>query len=60
MAHDLVDEYRLMVFPIVLGEGLRLFGEADDATFLKLVECRQLGSGTLILTYHVLPVRSPT
>jgi dihydrofolate reductase len=52
IGHDLVDEYRLMVFPIVLGTGKRLFGEADEASKLKLVGCRQLGSGTLILTYE--------
>ncbi len=52
VAHDLIDEYRLMTFPIVLGSGKRLFGEASDATFLKLVRCRPLESGTLIHTYH--------
>jgi dihydrofolate reductase len=51
-AHDLVDEYRLMVFPIVLGSGKRLFADADDATTLALADCRQLESGTLILTYR--------
>jgi dihydrofolate reductase len=52
--HDagLIDEYRLMVFPIVLGSGLRLFGEHDDATTLKLVDSKALASGTVILTYH--------
>ena len=50
--HGLVDEYRLMTFPIVLGAGRRLFGDADDATVLKLADCQQLESGTVILTYH--------
>jgi dihydrofolate reductase len=50
--HDLVDEYRLMVFPIVLGDGKRLFGPAAAGQTLKLVDSRQLGSGTVILTYH--------
>jgi dihydrofolate reductase len=50
--HDLVDEYRLMVFPIVLGDGKRLFGPAAGGWKLKLVDNRQLGSGTVILTYH--------
>jgi dihydrofolate reductase len=53
IAHDLVDEYRLMVFPIVLGAGKRLFTDAEQPTVLKLVECQRLGSGTLILTYRV-------
>jgi dihydrofolate reductase len=52
IAHDLIDEYRLMVFPIVLGGGKRLFDGATGAPVLKLADVRQLGSGTLILTYH--------
>jgi dihydrofolate reductase len=52
IAHDLVDEYRLMVFPIVLGSGKRLFADAPGTPVLKLVDLERLGSGTLILTYH--------
>jgi dihydrofolate reductase len=53
IAHDLVDEYRLMTFPIVLGSGKRLFGEAPGAAvLLKLVDVKSLQSGTVILTYH--------
>jgi dihydrofolate reductase len=52
MANDLVDEYRLMVFPIVLGAGKRLFAASADATTLRLTNSRALDSGTLILTYH--------
>ena len=48
----LVDEYRLMVFPVVLGSGRRLFGETDDLTALKLVDSKPLDSGTVILTYR--------
>jgi dihydrofolate reductase len=48
----LVDEYRLMVFPIVLGSGKHLFGQHDDATELTLADSKVLGSGTVILTYH--------
>jgi dihydrofolate reductase len=50
--HDLIDEYRLMVFPIVLGSGMRLFDESTDATTLKLVDTRSFGNGVVVLTYH--------
>src|SRR5438105_1277449 len=49
--HDLVDELRLMVFPLVLGSGKRLFGESTDKKRLALVETRTVGDGVLILTY---------
>jgi dihydrofolate reductase len=52
IAQDLVDEYRLMVFPIVLGSGKRLFGESSDASVLTMVDSKALDSGTLILTYR--------
>lgn len=52
MDHDLVDEYRLMIFPVVLGSGKRLFGDASDTTALRLVETKTVGSGVLILTYR--------
>jgi dihydrofolate reductase len=58
IAEDLVDEYRLMVFPVILGAGKRLFTEAYEPSLLKLVESRTLDSGTLILTYH--PARAST
>ena len=48
----LVDEYRLMTFPIVLGEGKRLFEGVSDATTLSLADVKPLKSGTVILTYH--------
>jgi len=50
--HDLIDEYRLMVFPIVLGSGMRLFDETVDATTLKLVDTHPLENGAVILTYQ--------
>jgi dihydrofolate reductase len=53
--HDLVDEYRLMVFPIILGSGMRLFDETLDATTLKLVDSQRFESGTMVLAYE--PVR---
>jgi len=49
---DLIDEYRLMVFPIILGGGMRLFDEGADATTLKFAGTQRLESGTVILTYH--------
>ena len=53
MQHDLVDEYRLMVFPVLLGSGKRLFREGSDTTSLRLVEARPVGSdGVLLLTYQ--------
>jgi dihydrofolate reductase len=50
--HDLIDESRLMVFPIVLVSGMRLFDETADATILNLVDTHPLGNGVVILTYH--------
>ena len=50
--YGLVDEYRLMVFPIVLGGGKRLFAETSDATRLDLTECGTAGDGILLLTYR--------
>jgi dihydrofolate reductase len=49
----LVDELRLMVFPVVLGSGKRLFGETSDPTNLQLADTQQVGSdGVVILTYE--------
>jgi dihydrofolate reductase len=53
MEHDLIDEYRLMVFPIVLGQGKRLFGRGSDATTLDLVDTKTTDTGVLILTYEL-------
>jgi dihydrofolate reductase len=51
MDHDLVDEYRLMVFPTILGAGKRLFGETSDAAALRLVDAKPAGE-TFILIYE--------
>jgi dihydrofolate reductase len=49
--HDLVDELRLMVFPVVLGSGKRLFGDMGDKKRLQLVDSKTVGEGVAILTY---------
>ena len=50
--HDLVDELRLMVFPVVLGSGKRLFGETSDKKPLRLTDTKVVGDGVAILTYQ--------
>jgi len=47
---DLVDELRLMVFPVVLGSGKRLFREASDKRTLRLADSKTVGDGIVILT----------
>jgi dihydrofolate reductase len=52
LANDLVDELRLMVFPVVLGGGKRLFGETDDKKPLRLTDSRVVGDGVAIMVYQ--------
>jgi len=50
--HDLVDEYHLMVHPVVLGSGKRLFKEGAAGTDLALADCRKVGPDVLLLIYR--------
>jgi dihydrofolate reductase len=50
--HDLVDELRLMIYPVVLGAGERLFGAIDDKQPMRLVDSRTLDDGLVRLTYQ--------
>jgi dihydrofolate reductase len=52
--HDLVDEVRLMVFPVVLGTGDRLFGETGDKTPMRLLDARTVGESLAHLRYEVV------
>jgi dihydrofolate reductase len=56
--HDLVDEFRLMVFPVVLGSGKRLFGETSDKKPLRLVDSKVVGDGVTILVYALADSKS--
>jgi dihydrofolate reductase len=52
MQHDLIDEYRIWVHPVVLGRGKRLFKEGHGRTDLKLVGATTLGTGVVIFAYQ--------
>ena len=52
LENDLVDELRLMVFPVVLGSGKRLFGETSDKKRLQLRDSKVVGDGVAILVYE--------
>jgi dihydrofolate reductase len=52
LEHDLVDELRLMVYPVLLGSGKRLFSEGGDKMKLRLVDSRVVGDGVAILIYE--------
>jgi class 3 adenylate cyclase len=52
MKHDLIDEYRLIIFPVVLGSGKRLFRDESDTSHLQLVGTRAFSAGAVLLTYQ--------
>jgi dihydrofolate reductase len=52
--HDLVDELRLQVYPVVLGAGARLFGATSDKKPMRLVDTQTVGDGVAILTYETI------
>jgi dihydrofolate reductase len=56
--HDLVDELRLVIFPVVLGAGERLFGETRDKKPMRLVDTKTIGDGLVILTYEFVQTPS--
>ena len=51
-SHNLIDEYRLMVFPVTLGDGKHLFGTGGPKSDLKLSDVKTTGSGVVLLTYE--------
>jgi dihydrofolate reductase len=55
--HGLVDEYRLMIHPVLLGEGKRLFRDGSAAADLELIDSRTVGPDVILLTYR--PARTP-
>ena len=54
MEHDLVDELRLKVFPVVLGAGERLFGETSDTKPMRLLDSQTIDDGVAVLTYELV------
>jgi len=55
MEHGLVDELRLMIYPVAAGAGERLFGETGGKTTMRLVGARTVGDSLVLLTYQPIP-----
>jgi dihydrofolate reductase len=53
MEHDRIDEYRLMVFPIIVGKGKHLFEDGEDGRILELVNSKTFGTGVVSLAYRL-------
>jgi dihydrofolate reductase len=56
LQHDLIDQYRLMIHPVVLGQGKRLFGDASEAKPLRLVDVSTTSTGVMIADYEPAPI----
>ena len=52
LAHDLIDEYRLLVHPVVLGRGRTLFEDGEEPLHLELVDATTIATGVALLTYR--------
>jgi len=52
LEHDLVDELRLMIYPVVIGTGKRLFGETSDKKHLRLTDSKTVGDGITTCIYE--------
>jgi dihydrofolate reductase len=55
LEHDLIDHYRLMIYPVVLGQGKRLFGDASEEKPLRLVDVHTTSTGVMIADYEPAP-----